>query len=188
MYVRPGAIGEFDHQGDQFDIRGRFDVPPSPQRYPVQIQAGDSDGGRELAAQYADVIFSRHSAFGDGQAFYADVKERLARYGRVARRSQDHPGRGCRARRQRGGRHSNGRSEIHRQQVSPQGAIAFLEQVWNRDLSAYDPDGPLPVEDPDVDATISITRGRVRHTRRTRSRWRGSGESWPRRSHSRSES
>ena len=41
-----------------------------------------SDGGRELAAQYADVIFSRHSSFDDGQEFYADVKRRLAEYGR----------------------------------------------------------------------------------------------------------
>src|ERR1700761_6089532 len=31
VFVRPGAIGEFDHQGDQFQIHGRFNVPPSPQ-------------------------------------------------------------------------------------------------------------------------------------------------------------
>ena len=49
------------------------------------------------------------------------------------------------------------------QQVSPQGAIAFVEQVWGRDLSGYDPDGPLPDVDPDVEGSDSITRGRVRH-------------------------
>ncbi len=26
----------------------------------------------------------------------------------------------------------------------------FLEQLWNRDLSKYDPDGPLPQVDPDI--------------------------------------
>ena len=36
-------------------------MPRSPQGHPVLIQAGDSDGGRELAAKHADVIFSRHS-------------------------------------------------------------------------------------------------------------------------------
>src|SRR5690606_23860919 len=41
--------------------------------------------------------------------------------------------------------------------------IAFLEQVWGRDLTAYDPNGPLPDIDPDVE-NISITRGRVRHS------------------------
>jgi alkanesulfonate monooxygenase SsuD/methylene tetrahydromethanopterin reductase-like flavin-dependent oxidoreductase (luciferase family) len=50
--------------------------------------------------------------------------------------------------------------------VSPQTAIAFLEQVWGRDLSAYDPDGPLPDVDPDPEG-VSITRGRVRHEKDT---------------------
>ena len=50
---------------------------------------------------------------------------------------------------------------IRRQQVSPQTAILLLEQVWNRDLSAYDAEGPLPEIDPDVSAT-SIIQGRAR--------------------------
>jgi FMN-dependent oxidoreductase (nitrilotriacetate monooxygenase family) len=163
-FVRPGAIREFEHRGDHFEIRGRFDVPPSPQRYPVQIQAGDSDGGRELAAQYADVIFSRHSSFKDGQAFYSDVKRRLGAYGRSDRDLKIIPAAVAVLGDTEADAHEKAQA-IHRQQVSPQGAIAFLEQVWGRDLSAYDPDGPLPAEDPDVDGTISITRGRVRHTK-----------------------
>ncbi len=74
--------GCFTHEGDQFTIEGEFDIPGSPQGYPVMIQAGDSDGGRELAAKHADVIFTRHSGFTDGKAFFADVKPRLAKYGR----------------------------------------------------------------------------------------------------------
>jgi FMN-dependent oxidoreductase (nitrilotriacetate monooxygenase family) len=162
-FVRPGAIHEFDHAGDQFRIRGRFDVPPSPQRYPVQIQAGDSDGGRELAARYADVIFSRHSDYDGGRAFYTDVKGRLARYGRAPEDLKIIPA----ATAVLGDSRSDAQERLHhiqRQQVSPQGAIAFLEQVWGRDLSALDPDGPLPAEDPDEDGLASITRGRVRHT------------------------
>jgi alkanesulfonate monooxygenase SsuD/methylene tetrahydromethanopterin reductase-like flavin-dependent oxidoreductase (luciferase family) len=50
---------------------------------------------------------------------------------------------------------------IRRQQVSGPTAIAMLEQVWGRDLSAYDPDGPLPDIEPSGDT--SITQGRVRH-------------------------
>ena len=50
---------------------------------------------------------------------------------------------------------------IRRQQVSGPTAIAMLEQVWGRDLSDYDPDGPLPKDDPSGDT--SITQGRVRH-------------------------
>lgn len=49
---------------------------------------------------------------------------------------------------------------IRLQQVSPKNAIVFLEQVWNRDLTAYDPDGPLPEVDPDV-AVEQLAQGRA---------------------------
>ena len=51
-------------------------------------------------------------------------------------------------------------AHIRRQQVSGQTAIRFLEQLWNRDLSDHDPDGPLPVIDPDVSPN-HIARGRA---------------------------
>jgi FMN-dependent oxidoreductase (nitrilotriacetate monooxygenase family) len=159
------AVGRpFRHVGPQFDIEGTFDVPRSPQGRPVQIQAGDSDGGREMAAQYSDVIFSRHSGFRDGQAFYQDVKQRLAKYGRTADELKIIPA----ATAVVGDTDADAQelaAHVRQQQVSPQGAIAFVEQIWGRDLSDLDPDGPLPSFDPDVDGTISITRGRVRHER-----------------------
>ena len=162
LFVADGAVAPFDHQGPQFDIHGQFDVPRSPQGYPVQIQAGDSDGGRELAAAQADVIFSRHSSRDDGRRFYADVKGRLARYGRARDDLKIIPAAVAILGDTEADAHERA-AYIRRQQVSPQGAIAFLEQLWGRDLSAYDPDGPLPAIEPDVDGGASITRGRVRH-------------------------
>ena len=50
--------------------------------------------------------------------------------------------------------------EVRLQQVSGQTAIKFLEQLWNRDLSGYDPDGPLPEIDPLVGEN-TIARGRA---------------------------
>ena len=50
--------------------------------------------------------------------------------------------------------------EVASQQVSEAGAIAFLERVWDRDLSAFDPNGPLPDLPP---AAESISQGRVKH-------------------------
>ena len=47
------------------------------------FQAGDSDEGRDFAAASADAIFSRHSTLEAGQAFYADVKGRLPKFGRT---------------------------------------------------------------------------------------------------------
>ena len=145
------------------------------------IQAGDSDGGRELAAKHADVIFSRHSGLADGQAFYADVKPRLAKYGRSPDDLKIIPA----ATAVVGDTDDEAEelaAHIRTQQVSPQGAIAFVEQVWGRDLSGYDPDGPLPDVDPDVEGGARTSRGAACATTRTRSRWRTSGGRSQRRS------
>ncbi|MET0327058.1 MAG: LLM class flavin-dependent oxidoreductase, partial [Ilumatobacteraceae bacterium] len=160
QFLRTGPPGAFEHRGQQFDIRGNFTLPRSPQRYPVVLQAGDSDGGRELAAATSDAIFSRHSRLADGQAFYVDVKARLAKYGRSTDELKIIPATtyvlGDSAEDAAERAHA-----IRRQQVSPQTAILLLEQLWNRDLSAYDAEGPLPEIDPDVSAT-SIIQGRAR--------------------------
>jgi alkanesulfonate monooxygenase SsuD/methylene tetrahydromethanopterin reductase-like flavin-dependent oxidoreductase (luciferase family) len=49
---------------------------------------------------------------------------------------------------------------IRRQQVSGATAMFMLEQLWNRDLSKYDPDGPLPDVDPDL-SEPSVVQGRA---------------------------
>lgn len=126
VFAADDGISTFHHGGGEFSISGRFNVPRSPQGRPVQIQAGDSDGGRELAAEQADVIFSRHSGLEDGKAFYPDVKRRLATYGRVETDLKIVPaavaflGDDAEDAREKA-------AHIRRQQVSPQGAIAFLE-------------------------------------------------------------
>ena len=151
--------GTFAHRGSQFDIAGRFGVPRSPQGHPVILQAGDSDGGRELAAAQADAIFSRHHQLEDGQEFYRDVKARLAKYGRRPDQLKIIPGVSFVLGDTDADAHERAH-HIRRQQVSPQTAILLLEQLWNRDLSSYDPEGPLPEVDPEVSAG-TIIQGRA---------------------------
>ena len=160
VFVNEGPPGAFAHHGPHFGIGGHFTVPHSPQGHPVIIQAGDSDGGREFAAASADAIFTRHSTFDAGREFYADVKSRLARYGRAPDELKVLPG----ASFVLGDTEEDARDRAHhirRQQVSPQTAILLLEQVWNTDLSAYDAEGPLPETDPQP-AAPSIIQGRAR--------------------------
>ncbi|KAB2729297.1 LLM class flavin-dependent oxidoreductase [Brucella intermedia] len=152
------AGGDFAFKGKHFDIAGRSDLVP-PQGAPVIAQAGDSQEGRELAASHADVIYSRHGTLEAGQAFYRDVKKRLAGYGRSPNSLKILPG----ATFVLGDTQEDAEEklrEIRLQQVSPKSAITFLEQVWNRDLSAYDPDGPLPELEPDV-AQEQLALGRA---------------------------
>jgi len=158
-FLSTPTAGAFDHHDAHFDIFGQFNVPRSPQGRPAIFQAGDSKEGREFAASTADAIFSRHSTFDDGQAFYADVKGRLARHGRTHDQLLILPA----ATFVLGDTDAEAAAlahEVRLQQVSGATAIKFLEQLWNRDLSAYDPDGPLPDIDPDPGEN-TIARGRA---------------------------
>lgn len=162
-FLRPGAVRPVAHHGTHADVLGTFPAPRGPQGHPVLFQAGDSADGRDFAAATADVVFSMHSSFDAGQAFYADVKSRLAAQGRRPQDLLILPAVTAVVGATEAEAHERAR-HIRRQQVSGPTAIAFLEQVWGRDLEAYDPDGPLPDVDPDVE-NASITRGRVRHAK-----------------------
>ena len=148
------------HHGPQFDVRGVATLPAGPQGHPVLLQAGDSDEGRDFGARHADALFTMHGALEAGQRYYADVKARAAAHGRDPDQLKVLPG----ATFVLGDSAADAAEKAHhirRQQVSPQTAIAMLEQVWQRDLSDYDPDGPLPDVEPVDDPTV--TQGRVRH-------------------------
>lgn len=154
-----GTPRPFAHRGRHFDIAGEFTLPRPPQGHPVVIQAGDSDEGREFAASAADVVFSRQSSLEDGRAFYADVKRRLAKYGRAPGDLKIMPGVGV-VLGDTAAEAKERAAEIRRQQTSPQTALLTLERIWGVDLSSYDPDGPLPDIDPVVDP--ALTQGRTR--------------------------
>jgi alkanesulfonate monooxygenase SsuD/methylene tetrahydromethanopterin reductase-like flavin-dependent oxidoreductase (luciferase family) len=125
----------------------------------VIFQAGDSEEGREFAASSADAIFSRHARLDAGKAFYADVKSRLAKYGRRHDQLLILPA----ATFVLGDTDAEAEErarEVRRLQVSGATALRHLEFVWNRDLSSYDPEGPLPDIDPDT-GDEHLVRGRA---------------------------
>lgn len=158
-FLRDADAGAFAVEDDHFDIAGRFNVPASPQGHPVLFQAGDSDAGREFAAATVDAIFTRHAGLAEGRAFYADVKRRLPAYGRAAEDLLILPG----ATFVIGDTDAEAAElahEVRLGQVSGPTAIAFVERVWNRDLSDVDPDGPLPTVDPVV-ADRHVSQGRA---------------------------
>jgi FMN-dependent oxidoreductase (nitrilotriacetate monooxygenase family) len=160
VYADPDRIRSVQHRGPQFDVRGFATLPAGPQGHPILLQAGDSADGRAFGARNADALFTLHSSLEDGQRYYADVKGRAASYGRDPNRLKVFPA----ATFVIGDTDSEARDKarhIRYQQVSGATAIAMLEQVWGRELSDHDPDGPLPDFDPVVDS--AITQGRVRH-------------------------
>jgi FMN-dependent oxidoreductase (nitrilotriacetate monooxygenase family) len=158
-FLADARPGRFEHHDAFFDIAGQFNVPRSPQGRPVIFQAGDSDDGREFAAAGADAIFARHSTLVEGQAFYADVKGRLPKYGRTRDQLLILPA----ATFVLGDTDAEAADlahEVRLAQVSPATAIKFLEQLWNTELTDYDVDGPLPSFDPVVSDDL-IAKGRA---------------------------
>jgi alkanesulfonate monooxygenase SsuD/methylene tetrahydromethanopterin reductase-like flavin-dependent oxidoreductase (luciferase family) len=159
----PHAIVERDT--DLVRLRSTATVPASRQRRPVLFQAGDSDGGRELAARHADVVFSANSLYPNAVAYALDLRARLTRYGRSPNSLRILPGASVvlgdtpAEAKERADR-------VRREQVTGPRALAFFEQYWGTDLSTYDPDGPLPDIDP-VDGELDPSRGTISIEQRT---------------------
>ncbi|WP_437623111.1 LLM class flavin-dependent oxidoreductase [Sorangium sp. So ce1151] len=70
------------HVGRYFKVEGALNVPRPPQGYPLLVQAGSSEDGKELAARYAEAVFTAQQTLADGQQFYADLKARVRALGR----------------------------------------------------------------------------------------------------------
>src|SRR4029079_13274522 len=82
----PDRLHVLDHQGEFLSVRGPLNIARPIQGWPVIVQAGASDAGRQLAAETAEVIFASGGNLADAQRFYADVKGRME----VLGRSPDH--------------------------------------------------------------------------------------------------
>ena len=149
-FLADDEAGAFAHTGPQFDIDGRFTVPRSPQGRPVIVQAGISPQGRDFAAANSDLIFSPFSRLAEAQEFYVDVKARARAHGRNPDDLKIIPGAGFVLGDSRSDAEEKAR-HILEQQLSDRAVQVQFEQLWNRDLSAYDIDGPLPDIEPDPD-------------------------------------
>jgi len=82
LFFEPDKMHYLNHKGKDYSVRGPLNVPRSPQGQPVVVQAGASDDGKELAAEFAEAIFSPHLNVEAAKAYYDDVKTRMRKYGR----------------------------------------------------------------------------------------------------------
>jgi FMN-dependent oxidoreductase (nitrilotriacetate monooxygenase family) len=143
-----------NHKGEHFRVRGPLNVERSPQGWPVIVQAGASDQGRELAAATADVIYAAAQTLQQAQAYYRDVKGRMARYGRHPDQLKIMPGLMAVPGRTR--QEAADRYEVLQQLVEPVVGLGALANYLG-DLSGYDLDGPLP----EIGKTRDHSRGDI---------------------------
>lgn len=82
VFAEGASAHPVHYHGEHFEVDAILDIARPIQGYPVIFQAGNSDRGREFAAQHAEVIYAAAQTLEEAQAYYADVKSRLAKYGR----------------------------------------------------------------------------------------------------------
>jgi len=81
-YFDPTRVRAINHQGSFFKVEGPLNMARPPQGHPVIAQAGSSEEGKELAAEFAEIVFSAQTRLEPAVAFYSDLKGRMEKYGR----------------------------------------------------------------------------------------------------------
>ncbi|MFT5485393.1 MAG: FMN-dependent oxidoreductase (nitrilotriacetate monooxygenase family) [Paracoccaceae bacterium] len=131
-----------NHKGKYFQVEGPLNTARSPQGRPVIVQAGASEEGRELAAKSADVIFAAHQNIEMAQAFYTDVKSRLARYGRQNSDVAIMPGLSVTVAETR--EEAQAKADELQELIHPDHGLAYLSRRLGHDVTGMDPDLPMP--------------------------------------------
>ena len=152
IYFDPSRMHALNHKGKYLSVRGPLNIARPVQGWPVIVQAGASDAGRQLAAETAEVVFAAGSSLVNAQRFYADVKGRMEKIGRDPDHLKILPG----ALVVVGDSVEEAREKRARLDslVHYANAIASLSIALGHDASGFDPDGPLP-DIPDTNASKS---------------------------------
>ena len=152
IYFDPERLHVIDHKGEFLSVRGPLNIARPIQGWPVVVQAGASDAGRQLAAETAEVIFASGSSLPDAKALYADVKGRMRKLGRDPEHMKILPG----ALAVVGDSAEEAREKRARLDslVHPDSGIASLSIALGHDAAKFDLDGPLP-EIPESNASKS---------------------------------
>jgi len=155
-FFDPAKLHVLAHKGEHLSVRGPLHIARPVQGWPVIVQAGASEAGRQLAAETAELIFAAPGTLANARAFYADVKSRMRKLGRDPEHLKILPGaftivadsvdeaKAIRAKLD---------SLVHYDS-----AIASLSIALGHDASTFDPDGPLP----EVPPTNASQSGRER--------------------------
>jgi FMN-dependent oxidoreductase (nitrilotriacetate monooxygenase family) len=142
LYFDPDKLHVLDHNGKYLSVRGPLNIARPVQGWPVIVQAGASEAGRQLAAETAEAVFTAQGSAAAGREFYADVKARMEKAGRARDHMKIMPA--CfvvvgdtveEAREKRARLDSL---------VYYDNAIASLSIALGHDASRFDPDRPLP--------------------------------------------
>lgn len=142
VYVDPARMHVLGHKGEYLSVRGPLNIARPVQGWPVIVQAGASDAGRQLAAETAEVVFAPGGGIDGAKAYYADVKARARAAGRDPQYVKILPG----ALVVVGDSVEEAKAKRARLDglVHYDSGIGSLNSGLGYDVSGFDPDGPLP--------------------------------------------
>jgi alkanesulfonate monooxygenase len=144
QFFDPAKLHTLDHKGTHFKVKGPLNIPRPPQGYPVIVQAGTSEDGMDVAARFAEVIFSAHVSLESCQQYFREIKTRAAdKFGRNPDHLKVMPGLSVYVGRTE--EEANEKYEYQNSLMHPVVAREILSTVLGGiDLSPYPFDGPLP--------------------------------------------
>jgi FMN-dependent oxidoreductase (nitrilotriacetate monooxygenase family) len=162
-FFDPERLHVLNHKGPYFSVRGPLHIARPVQGWPVIVQAGASEAGRQLAAETAEVVFSAPGTLDNARRFYADVKGRMEKIGRDRDHLKVLPGAFVVV------ADSVAEAKAIRARldglVHTDSAIASLSIALGHDVSGFDLDAPLP-EVPPTNASQSTRERTIELARR----------------------
>ncbi|KAF5017396.1 hypothetical protein F66182_10676 [Fusarium sp. NRRL 66182] len=160
IFFDPEKLHTLDHKGESLQVKGPLNIARPVQGWPVIVQAGQSEPGRQLAAETAEVVFCSPQNLAAAKDLYADIKGRA----KAAGRNPDHLkilpaaliiiGDSVEEAKAK-------RLELD-SYVHYDSAIASLSINLGSDASGFDPDGPLPSEIPETNASKTGREGVIK--------------------------
>lgn len=163
VFFDPDKLHTLDHKGEFFSVRGPLHVARPLQGWPLIVQAGGSEAGRQLAAETAEAIFAAQRTIEDGREFYADVKGRMVKLGRNPDHLKILPA--CLVVVGDTVEEAREKRAVLDSKVHLDSAIASLSIQLGHDASTFDLDGPLP-EIPESNASKSGRERAIRMAER----------------------
>ncbi|KAF2491470.1 alkanesulfonate monooxygenase [Lophium mytilinum] len=151
VYFDPEKLHVLNHKGDELKVKGPLNIARPVQGWPVIVQAGQSEPGRQLAAETAEVVFCSPRDLDAAKALYADIKGRTKAVGRDPDHLKILPA----ALIVIGDTVEDAKNKRLKLDtfVHYDSAIASLSIALGSDASGFDPDKPLPAEIPETNSS-----------------------------------
>lgn len=163
-FFLPERMHKLNHEGEYFSVAGPLNVIRGPQGRPVLVQAGASEPGLDLAARFAETTFTAQQTLASGQAYYKDLKSRVAAKGRADDSLKVIAG-VCPI---IGSTEAEAQKNYRELQelILPEIGLARLSQLLGFDVTAMPLDSPLPDQIPETNSYQSRQRLIVEMARR----------------------